>query len=379
MFSAIGTNVVAVIDTDPLSDQSAELIGDTPFFCIRNPIRDIESSDFYFPYLFKRIPYKLYSNWALNKQFEKVINEVKADTLFIHFMTRAIAFDEAICRLQRRTVIHAHGYDATFDLREGRPPFRQAHPASYLDRVQDICRRSEVIVASEAVHLRLTQAGVIPCKTYIKPYGIESRSLTKTIAEKHESDGPIRFLFLGRLIDCKGPLETISAFETACARGLDATLTIAGDGLLLDDCIAAAQSSVVSDRITILGSIEPSRVRQLMDEHHVFTLHSRLGPQTRQEEAFGVVFLEAMDAGCPVATGRSGGVPEIVVDGKTGLLFEPGDIDSHADALIALGTNNSLRVELGTAGKLRLDHHFSREKEDLALRNILLLKRPIDN
>lgn len=73
-------------------------------------------------------------------------------------------------------------------------------------------------------------------------------------------------------------------------------------------------------------------------------------------EPFGVVVLEAMSAGRPVIASSIGGLPDVVVDGETGLLVPPGDPDALQQALGRLVANRELRERLGGAGQQRVDH-----------------------
>jgi glycosyltransferase involved in cell wall biosynthesis len=77
------------------------------------------------------------------------------------------------------------------------------------------------------------------------------------------------------------------------------------------------------------------------------------------EEAFGLVFIEAMAAGLPVVACQSGAVPEIVVNGITGLLSEPGDFKKLAANLELLLVNPDLAAQLGKAGRMRAQTEFT--------------------
>jgi glycosyltransferase involved in cell wall biosynthesis len=81
-----------------------------------------------------------------------------------------------------------------------------------------------------------------------------------------------------------------------------------------------------------------------------------------ENEAFGMVFVEAMAAALPVVALDSGGVPEIVVDGETGLLSAPGDAPALARNLLAVLLDPPLAAELGAAGKRRALTRFSPQR-----------------
>lgn len=76
-------------------------------------------------------------------------------------------------------------------------------------------------------------------------------------------------------------------------------------------------------------------------------------------EPFGLVALEAMAMGKPVIAARSGALPDVVVDGETGLLVEPGDAAALRDAIMRLVADPQLRARLGDAGRRRVATHFS--------------------
>src|SRR5690606_33177261 len=121
----------------------------------------------------------------------------------------------------------------------------------------------------------------------------------------------VQILYLGRLVDCKGPDLTIQAFSLACEQGLRGKLTIAGDGPLLAECEQLRAVSPFAHCIQLLGSVDEPTAERLRTEADIFTAHNRKGPYTNQEEAFGVSFVEAMAAALPIVSGANGSLPEL--------------------------------------------------------------------
>jgi glycosyltransferase involved in cell wall biosynthesis len=92
---------------------------------------------------------------------------------------------------------------------------------------------------------------------------------------------------------------------------------------------------------------ENAEVRRAFFEANVFCLASR-------QEGFGIVFLEAMAAGLPVVAARAGAVPEVVADGRTGLLVPAGDERAFAQALLRLLQDRPMAERLGGEGSRRV-------------------------
>jgi glycosyltransferase involved in cell wall biosynthesis len=77
------------------------------------------------------------------------------------------------------------------------------------------------------------------------------------------------------------------------------------------------------------------------------------------EEPFGIVFLEAMALCKPVVALRNGGTVEVVVDGVTGLLSDPADVDGLADNIVRMIRDPALRRAMGEAGRARVETAFT--------------------
>jgi glycosyltransferase involved in cell wall biosynthesis len=89
------------------------------------------------------------------------------------------------------------------------------------------------------------------------------------------------------------------------------------------------------------------------------------------QEAFGLAALEPMSHGVPVIASAVGGLPEVVIDGETGLLIPPGDEQALARALEALLRDPERRAEMGGRGKQRAREHFDLEDEIEAVSRIV--------
>jgi glycosyltransferase involved in cell wall biosynthesis len=80
---------------------------------------------------------------------------------------------------------------------------------------------------------------------------------------------------------------------------------------------------------------------------------------SRHSESFGLVSLEAMQEGCVVIGSRTGGIPEVIADGETGLLFKNGSIEEMATSICSLLDNPDRLQSMRQAGKWRADTVFN--------------------
>jgi glycosyltransferase involved in cell wall biosynthesis len=128
-----------------------------------------------------------------------------------------------------------------------------------------------------------------------------------------------------------------------------------GDGPALADLRALAASLTARGDIIFAGYVEQANALIAGADLCVV-------PSVWQE-AFGLAALEPMASGTPVIASRVGGIPEIVIDGKTGRLVAPGDEEELAAAIIELLRNPSERRQLGESGRARAHDVFSRERQ----------------
>ena len=134
----------------------------------------------------------------------------------------------------------------------------------------------------------------------------------------------------------------IRAFATLANQDPEPHLLLVGDGPELDPLQRLANDLGVLDRVRFAGyQALPQHFLHLMD---IFALTSRL-------EGMPLAILEAWAAGCPVIASRVGGVPRLVQDDQTGVLFDSGDQAALSTAITNLLTSPSKARRLGDAGR----------------------------
>lgn len=154
----------------------------------------------------------------------------------------------------------------------------------------------------------------------------------------------------GRLEPVKGFTYFIRAAAMIADRHPSLLFWIAGDGSCRGDLERQARESNVE--IAFLGWRDD--LDTLFAAADIFVLPS-------MNEGMGRVIAEAGAAGLPVVAARTGGIPDIVRDGETGLLVPPGDAQAMADAIEELAENPSRRADWGRAARAHIRAGFSAE------------------
>jgi colanic acid/amylovoran biosynthesis glycosyltransferase len=155
--------------------------------------------------------------------------------------------------------------------------------------------------------------------------------------------GPVRVLFVGRLVPEKGVPVLLDAVEELARRGCAVQVRVAGDSPLRERLQDEA-SLRFGDTVTFLGPVSPDDLPELYGWADVFCLPSFA-------EGVPVVLMEAMATGLPVVTTAIAGIPELVRNGDTGVLVPAGRADLVADAIQSLAADRERRRQLGAAGR----------------------------
>ena len=227
----------------------------------------------------------------------------------------------------------------------------QLGPFRYVDRAFMAGAR-RLIAISDAVRRFLVAAGLPAEKFETIHYGLDEMPGIPSELTPEQAGVPSGVplvLAIGRLIGQKDHATLLRGFAAARAEQPEAMLAILGDGPLAPQTRALAAELGLEDAVVLPGRLE---TRDWLDRADVFA-------HTSQWEGFGIVLLEAMLAGLPVAATRVSAVPEIVVDGETGLLSEPGDSAALAASLEALLADPVRARALGDAGLARARGEFS--------------------
>ena len=170
-----------------------------------------------------------------------------------------------------------------------------------------------------------------------------------------------RIMSVGRLVPFKGFEYLITACAELARRQIDFVCDIIGDGPLRETLQTKIQQLGLSSRVNLLGSLSQGAVLEKLHAADIFALASTTDAEGATD-VFPTVILEAMASARPVVSTRLAGIPELVVDGETGMLAPPGDSSALAHALGQLLRDPDLRSRFGNAGRERIEQHFRIEQ-----------------
>lgn len=246
-----------------------------------------------------------------------------------------------------RFVVHFHG-DGFGAFRDGAPAPLRMFADSVVSRA-----RAAIVQGERLVPMLL---GVIPRERIaVVPNGVPDAFEDVPIRDPGSARRPLT-LFLSNLAPSKGYVDLIRSAVRMLTAGIDADFAFAG-GIADAPSYEAARQMCRGheDRIRFIGVADEAVKHELLRSADVLALPSH-------SEAQPLVILEAMSAALPVVSTRRGAIPETVVDGTTGLLVEPRDIDGLTDALTRLILDPALRLRMGAAGRARYVENYTMDR-----------------
>lgn len=190
-----------------------------------------------------------------------------------------------------------------------------------------------------------------PPKIHIIPFGVNLQRFTpnaKTQNKQKVVIGTIRSLETAYGIE-----YLIKAFSMLSARFPHIQLYIIGRGPLLGDLMNLSESLAIKDRVNFYGFIEHHLIPEYLGSMDIFVIPS-IVPET-----FGVAAVEAAAMEIPVVASNIGGLPEVVLNRKTGYLVEPRNVEELCKALEELIENKEKRLKMGKEGRKWIEKNYN--------------------
>lgn len=287
----------------------------------------------------------------------KVFRERKIEAALAEYGEMGVQAMYAAERARIPLIVHFHGYDASVNsvLEE----HRETYPRMF--RVA-----SAIIAVSRAMQRKLIELGAPEEKVHYNPYGVDCDRFSGA----DPGAAPPLFIAVGRFTEKKAPQITISAFAKVLNACPDARLRMIGEGPLLEQSKQLANDLGISNTIEFLGAQDHSVVEREMQNARCFVQHSVVAP-SGDREGTPVSILEAGATGLPVVSTRHAGIPDVVVEGKTGFLVDEGDASGMAERMIELAERPELARIMGNAARNHIKANFSKQHRISNLWNII--------
>jgi glycosyltransferase involved in cell wall biosynthesis len=286
---------------------------------------------------------------GLYNRLSQNLRNLKPDVVHTHLLHADLYGIPAARWLRVPVIVSSRHNDNAF---RRRTPIKQVN--QLLWRMTD----AGIAISDSIARFTVEVEGAAKNKIHRIYYGLEAikpldRNLTRAaiLREMNLTEDAALIGIVCRLTEQKGITYGLQAFAKIVDDFPGAHLLIAGNGPLRSTLESeAAALAGRENRVHFLGWRED--IPALMAGLDIF-----LAPSLW--EGFGLVFLEAMAQTVPIIASSVSAIPEVVVDGETGLLVAPRDVDGLAEALRKLLSDKPLRQYMGLQGQDRLETHFS--------------------
>jgi glycosyltransferase involved in cell wall biosynthesis len=299
--------------------------------------------------------FRFNKNYAWVKRLSRSLNKHKIDVLLIEYGSNAYDLLPMLRSCKIPFAVHFHGYDASVnDL---------IAKCNNYKTVFDLA--TKVIVVSEAMRHQIQTLGCPVSKIVKTVYGPNSEYLK--IKPSYNSQ---QFIAIGRFTDKKAPYYTILAFLEVLKHYPKATLIMAGNGPLLNSCINLVKHYNVKSNIQFVGVVNSNELSEYLKSSIAFVQHSIVAING-DSEGTPVSVLEASLSGLPVIASKHAGIPDVIIDNETGLLFEEHHTSGMTKAMLKILKDPSLAKRLGETGKINISKNFNLNQHIKTLNTIL--------
>lgn len=249
-----------------------------------------------------------------------------------------------------------HGYDINIC------PQKYGH-----DYYDELFKKENLFTANtEFTKGQMVKLGCDENKVEILPVGLKIEKFhfrPRTLPE----EGTVNILTIARLVEKKGHQYAIKAFAKVAAEYPNVHYTIVGDGPLKDELNKLVADLNLQGRITFIDSLVQDEIIDYLNDSHIFVLAS-VTSANGDMEGQGLVLQEAQATGLPVVSTLHNGIPDGVLDGRSGFLVPEKNVDALAEKICYLIENHTLWPEMGAVGR-----SFVENKYDTKLLNKKLL------
>lgn len=294
---------------------------------------------------------KLYRRTGAAPVFHRRASEAGAQLIHAHFASGGRSALPLATHLSIPLIVTLHGSDVTVKV-------------NFRKRYEELWREASMFICiSEFIKSEALKAG-FPEEKLVKLFIGVDRDVFRPVETKRD---PNLFVFVGRLVEKKGCNYLLEAMAQVQREHSDARVVVIGDGPLRSSLEELARRLNLS--CEFLGSQSASVVREWMSRARIFCAPS-FAAANGDSEGLGMVFAEAEAMGTPVVTFNHGGIPEVVLHERTGLLAEERNVSQLAVQLSRLLEDDALWSRLSEQGVAMIRERFDLRQQTSKLEDM---------
>ena len=297
------------------------------------------------------------------RAYRRLLEGRRPALIHAHFGVNGVYALPLARRLGIPLITTFHGFDATL----ATPAFLGSPEwAQYRFLRGRLARDGALFLCASAfIRDRVVAMGFPAERTRVHYIGVDCEAIRPRDAREESAT----ILHVARLVEVKGTEYLIRAFAGVAARHAAAQLIIIGEGPLGRRLRALADSLGLRERIAFLGARPHAQVLERLRQAAMLVLPS-VPTGSGRVEGLGMAALEAAASGVPVIGSAQGGIPEAVVDGRTGYLVPPRDADALGRRISELLDDPAARQRLGAEGRAHVERHFDIRRQTQALEHL---------
>jgi colanic acid/amylovoran biosynthesis glycosyltransferase len=299
----------------------------------------------HFPLTTVVVPQPEEQAWALARR-------VNARAVVCHFGPQATLGMTTAMAIDRPAVTIFHGYDVSRLLRD----------RVWVERYRAVASLGmQALCISHAGRQKLIEIGWPASQIDVIHLGVDTQRFVFVPPSERWPARPTRILMVARLVEKKGVDVALDAMRRLRDRDCRVELRIVGDGperTRIEGLIRYWQLTNVS----LLGGLEHTLTRHEFSQAHLY-IQPSVTAESGDQEGIPVSLMEAMAGGIPVVSTRHSGIPELVIDGQTGLLTDERDAEALALAIEGLVHDYRGAERLAHAARARVEQEFDRRRQ----------------
>jgi len=315
------------------------------------------------PFIRKKLKLKgSYS--SKSKQIIEIINNSDADLICFQFGFLPVMMGSDFEKIRKKTCIIHHGTDVN----------KAVEDKLYYKRLLPIWEKTDKIIFSSYFLMKTAHdLGCSTVKSVVNYIGVPTLSLEKYLPR---ANMPFRFICVARMVPVKNHITLIKAFSQLIKEtNRSIELVLVGSGELEAYISHTIDVLKINKDIRLTGALnsQDTLLEIAKSDCSILVSAPYVVPNVmRQEEALGLSLIEGGGMGLPMIGSKSGGIPEIVLDGITGYLVEPLDSLQLKEAMLKILLDPEKSKEMGKNAAQLVQKKFDLLKQNKKFENIFM-------